>query len=350
MLSYNYPIFNVFKYVTLRSICAFLCSFMLGLLLGKRVIYFLYKYQKHGQPIRADGPEIHLKTKKGTPTMGGIIILINLIVSTILWADLNNKFVIAAITAAISFGFIGAMDDFLKLCKNNSKGISGKKKFLLQIVAGACCYYICTGSSTMVYMPIFKNFAIDLGCFFVIWAVLVMVGTSNAVNLTDGLDGLAMGPVIMSSICLAIIGYLVGNSVFANYLHMEYIPGMSEICVFLGGLIGASLGFLWFNAPPAKVFMGDTGSIAIGGVLGFVAVITKHELIFAIIGGIFVIETISVIIQISYFKITRKRIFLMAPIHHHFEKKGWAESIVVFRFWIISIVLGILGLAILKLR
>lgn len=350
MLSHNYPIFNIFKYVTLRSICAFLCSFMLVLLIGKRVIYFLYKYQKHGQPIRTDGPETHLKTKKGTPTMGGIMILFGLVVSTLLWADLSNKFVLAAIIAATGFGFIGALDDFLKLCKNNSQGISGKKKFLLQVIVGIGCYYICTTGSSTVYLPIFKNFAIDLGCFFVIWAVLVMVGSSNAVNLTDGLDGLAMGPVIMSSICLAIIGYLVGNSVFANYLHMEYVPGMSEICVFLGSLIGASLGFLWFNAPPARVFMGDTGSVAIGGALGFVAVITKHELIFAIIGGVFVIETVSVIIQVLYFKMTGKRVFLMAPIHHHFEKKGWAESTVVFRFWIISIVLGILGLALLKLR
>lgn len=350
IFSSNFPVFKVFKYVTLRSICAFLCSFILVLLIGKKVISFLHRFQKHGQPIRNDGPESHLKNKKGTPTMGGALILLSVIFGTLLWADISNKFVITSLIVAIGFGAIGAADDFLKLYKNNSQGISSKKKFLLQSIIAVGCYYFCSSQSTIVYLPIFKNFQMDLGYFFVIWAVLVIVGSSNAVNLTDGLDGLAMGPVIMSSICLAIISYLVGNSVFANYLHMEYIPGISEICVFLGALIGASLGFMWFNAPPARVFMGDTGSIAIGGILGFISIITKHELIFAIIGGVFVIETISVIIQVLCFKTTGKRVFLMAPIHHHFEKKGWAESTVVFRFWIISIVLGILGLALLKLR
>lgn len=350
IFSANFHLLNVFKYVTLRAVCAFLCSFVLVLFFGKRIIYFLYKYQRNGQPIRTDGPESHLKTKKGTPTMGGIMILAALMVSSLLWADLENRYVISALIVATGFGLIGALDDFLKVSRNNSKGISGKKKFILQALVAVAGFYFCSLPSTIVYFPVFKNCQIDLGSFFILWAMLVMVGSSNAVNLTDGLDGLAMGPVIMSSICLAIVSYLVGNSVYANYLHMEHISGMAEISVFLGALIGASLGFMWFNAPPARIFMGDTGSVAIGGILGFVAVITKHELIFALIGGIFVIETVSVIIQVLFFKATGKRVFRMAPIHHHFEKKGWAEPTVVFRFWIISIVLGILGLALLKVK
>jgi phospho-N-acetylmuramoyl-pentapeptide-transferase len=318
---------------------------------GDQIIRFLKKHQKNGQPIREDGPQNHIESKKGTPTMGGIIILSSIIVGTLLWADVSNSYVISCLLITIGLGSIGAIDDFAKLCKNNCRGISGKKKIALQTIIAVVCYYLCSHYSTIIYLPIFKNFQIDIGSFFVLWAVFVVVGSSNAVNLTDGLDGLAMGPVIMSSICLAIISYLVGNSIFSNYLHMEYVPGMSEVCVFLGSLIGASLGFMWFNAPPAKIFMGDTGSIAIGGVLGFVSIISKHEFIFAVIGGIFVLETISVAAQILYFKATGgKRIFLMAPIHHHFEKKGWSESTVVFRFWIISIVLGILGLALLKVR
>ncbi len=350
LYAYDVSFLNVFKYVTFRSICAFLCSFILVLLSGKKIIFWLKKHQKNGQPIRDDGPESHLKNKKGTPTMGGIIILFGVVVSTILWADMANAYVISCLLLILGFGIIGAIDDFFKICENNSKGVSGKKKLLLQTIVALTCCFILNLKSGVVYFPIFKNFQIDLGYFFLVWAVLVIVGSSNAVNLTDGLDGLAMGPVIMSSICLAIISYLVGNTIFANYLHMQYVPGMAEVSVFLSALIGASLGFMWFNAPPAKVFMGDTGSIAIGGALGFVSVISKHEFIFAIIGGVFVLETISVILQVWFFKATGRRIFLMAPIHHHFEKKGWAESTVVFRFWILSIVLGILGLAMLKIR
>ncbi|MDR0553094.1 MAG: phospho-N-acetylmuramoyl-pentapeptide-transferase [Holosporales bacterium] len=342
---------GVLKYITFRAICAFLCAFVIALCFGKKIINILQQYQKNGQPIRSDGPEAHLQNKKGTPTMGGIIILFSLMASILFWGDMSNAYTISCVAMTLCFGLIGAIDDFLKIFENDSKGLTGKKKLFLQIAISSICLYLCDLESTIVYFPVFKNFQIDFGYIFVLWAVFVIVGSSNAVNLTDGLDGLAMGPVIMSSICLAIISYLVGNSVFAHYLHMEYIPGMSEVSVYLSALIGASLGFMWFNAPPAKIFMGDTGSIAIGGLLGFVSVITKHEILFAIIGGLFVVEAVSVILQVLYFRFTHgKRIFLMAPIHHHFEKKGWAESTIVFRFWILSIVLGIVGLALLKIR
>lgn len=346
---------NIFKYVTFRSICAFLTSFFFVLLVGSRFIFFLKCHQKHGQPIRDDGPQSHIEKKQGTPTMGGLLIISAVALGSLFLGDLSNVNLWLCLIVFVGFGLIGAIDDYRKVSKNDYHGISGKKKFLLQsLVAVVCCYislkFYNFNGSTSVFFPIFKNFQIDLGWFFMIWAAFITVGSSNAVNLTDGLDGLAMGPVITSSICLAIIAYLAGNTVFSDYLHIQYVPGMAEVCVFLSSLVGASLGFMWFNAPPAKVFMGDTGSVAIGGALGFISVMSKHEFIFALIGGIFVIETISVIIQVFYFKMTGKRIFLMAPIHHHFEKKGWAESTVVFRFWIISMVLGILGLALLKVR
>ena len=351
----DYSFLNVFKYVTFRSICAFLTSFFFVLLIGSKFIHFLKCHQKNGQPIRDDGPQSHIEKKKGTPTMGGLMIISSVIFGGLLFGDLSNINLWLCLIVFIGFGLIGAIDDYRKVSKNDYHGISGKKKFLLQsLVAMVCCYislkFYNFEGSTSVFLPIFKNFQIDLGWFFMIWAAFITVGSSNAVNLTDGLDGLAMGPVITSSICLAIIAYLAGNTVFSDYLHIQYVPGMAEVCVFLSSLVGASLGFMWFNAPPAKVFMGDTGSVAIGGALGFISVMAKHEFIFAIIGGIFVIETVSVIIQVLYFRATGKRIFLMAPIHHHFEKKGWAESTVVFRFWIISMVLGILGLALLKVR
>ena len=351
----NYTFLNIFKYVTFRSICAFLLAFFFVLLIGNKFIFFLRMHQKHGQPIREDGPQSHLETKKDTPTMGGILIISAVVIGSIFLGDLSNTYLWLCLCVFISFGLIGAYDDYRKVSKNDYHGITGKKKFALQsLVAIACCYIYMqmfnSTETTRVFFPIFKNFYVDLGYLFILWGMFITVGSSNAVNLTDGLDGLAMGPVIMASICLAIISYLVGNTVFADYLHMQYISGMSEICVFISSLIGASLGFLWFNAPPAKVFMGDTGSVAIGGGLGFISVITKHEFIFAILGGVFVVETVSVIIQVLYYKLTHKRIFLMAPIHHHFEKKGWSESTVVFRFWIISIVLGILGLALMKVR
>ena len=351
----DYSFLNVLKYVTFRSICAFLVSFCFVLSIGNKFIYFLKSYQRNGQPIRDDGPQSHLVSKRGTPTMGGILIILAVVIGSNLFGDLTNTYLWLCLIVFVGFGLIGAYDDYRKVSKSDYHGLSGKKKFLFQsIVAAVCCFAFVKMSNssdiTNVFLPIFKNCYVDLGCLFVVWAIFITVGSSNAINLTDGLDGLAMGPVIISSICLAIVAYLVGNAVFAEYLHMAYIPGMSEICVFLGGLVGASLGFMWFNAPPAKVFMGDTGSVAIGGVLGFISVISKHEFIYAIIGGVFVLETVSVILQVFYYKTTHKRIFLMAPIHHHFERKGWSEPTVVFRFWIISIVLGILGLALLKVR
>ena len=342
-LGTDYSFLNVLKYVTFRSICAFLIAFCLVLLIGNKFIFFLRSHQRNGQPIRDDGPRTHLDTKKGIPTMGGMLIIFAVILGTLLLGDLTNTWLWLCLGIFIGFGLIGAVDDYRKVSKNDYHGMPGKTKFLLQsLVAMVCCFIsikLCNfPGNTGIFIPVFKEFCIDLGYFFIIWAMFVTVGSSNAVNLTDGLDG------------LAIIAYLTGNTIFAEYLHMQYVPGMSEVCVFLSALVGASLGFMWFNAPPAKVFMGDTGSIAIGGVLGFISVISKHEFIYALIGGVFVLETISVIIQVLYYKATGKRVFLMAPIHHHFEKKGWSEATVVFRFWIISMVLGIIGLALLKVR
>jgi phospho-N-acetylmuramoyl-pentapeptide-transferase len=325
------------------------------LIFGNKFIYLLKRQQNGGQPIRDDGPELHIESKKGTPTMGGLMIISSIILGSLLWSDLSNCNIWLCIEAMVGFGAIGAIDDYFKVKMMDYHGISGKRKIIYQVLVAFICY--CTlfvlhsfPDAQTIFFPIFKNCKIDLGCFFVIWCIFIMVGSSNAVNLTDGLDGLAMGPVIMSSICFAVISYLVGNSMFAEYLHIKHIPGISEVCVFLSSLVGSSLGFMWFNAPPAKVFMGDTGSIAIGGLLGFVSILVKHEIIYALIGGIFVVESISVILQVIFFKLTGKRVFLMAPIHHHFEKKGWTEPTIVFRFWIISIVLGILGLSTLKIR
>lgn len=346
---------NVLKYITFRSICAFLTSFVLILIFGNKCIGALKKQQGNGQPIRMDGPKNHIEAKKNTPTMGGLIMIGAIIFSSMLWCDLTNTEIWLCIFVIIGFGSIGAYDDYLKVKQQNSHGISAKKKFLLQSLIALISIYIACHLSdnpqnTTVFFPFMKNWQFNLGAFFSLWAAFVIVGTSNAVNLTDGLDGLAIGPIIISSICLAIICYFTGNIIFAEYLRIPYVPGIAEVCVFLSALVGSGLGFMWFNAPPAKIFMGDTGSIAIGGVIGFIGIIAKHEIIMALIGGIFVIEVVSVILQVIYFKFTKKRIFLMAPIHHHYEKKGWVESTVVFRFWIISIVLGIIGLATLKLR
>ncbi|MDR1034569.1 MAG: phospho-N-acetylmuramoyl-pentapeptide-transferase [Holosporales bacterium] len=346
---------HIFKYITFRSICAFFTSFIALLLFGHKIIHILKKNQMDGQPIREDGPKSHLESKKGIPTMGGTMILASILLGTLLWGDLESAKVWLCLGVLIGFGAIGAIDDTCKLRTKDYHGISGKKKLFLQSVVALVCWYFAVQISnyegaTSVFFPIFKHCSIELGSLFILWAMFVTIGSSNAVNLTDGLDGLAMGPTIMSSICLAVISYLGGNVPFADYLYITYVPGLAEVCVFLSALVGASLGFMWFNAPPAKIFMGDTGSISIGAALGFVAVLSKHEMIYAIVGGIFVLETISVILQVGFYKMTQRRIFLMAPIHHHFEKKGWSESMVVFRFWIISIVLGILALGTLKIR
>ncbi|MBS0272063.1 MAG: phospho-N-acetylmuramoyl-pentapeptide-transferase [Proteobacteria bacterium] len=349
-------LFNLFRYITFRTTGALLTALIISFVSGPYLIRWLKSQQGDGQPIRDDGPASHLLTKQGTPTMGGSLILFALTLSTLLWANLANGYVWVVLLLTLGFGCIGAFDDYLKLKKRNSKGLSGKKKLLIQILLSALATFAVMklGDSTLATstsIPFFKNILINLGWLYIPFGVFVVVGSSNAVNLTDGLDGLAIGPVMIVSACFVLISYLVGNHVFANYLQIAFVPGAGELAIFAGALIGAGLGFLWYNAPPAMVFMGDTGSLAAGAALGMVSVITKHEFILAIVGGLFVMEAVSVILQVGYFKFTGgKRIFLMAPIHHHFEKKGWSEPTIVFRFWIITIVLALLGLSTLKLR
>jgi phospho-N-acetylmuramoyl-pentapeptide-transferase len=348
--------FNLFRYLTFRSIAAFLTALVLSFLIGGRLIRWLRSKQKQGQPIRQDGPASHIMGKKGTPTMGGLLILISLSVATLLWADLTNRYVWIVLGITVAFGAVGLWDDYLKVTKKNPKGVPGKMKLGLSIAAAAVAAYFISQSSPpalryTLALPFFKDVLVPLGLVgFLVFAVLVIVGTSNAVNLTDGLDGLAIGPVIMASIVFGLISYVVGNLVYTNYLYLNHIPRSGELSVLLSALVGAGLGFLWFNAPPAMVFMGDTGSLAIGGALGTVAVVTKHEIVLAIVGGLFVLETVSVIVQVLSYKWTGRRIFRMAPLHHHFEQKGWAEPTIVFRFWIIAAILSMVGLATLKLR
>ena len=345
---------NVFKYLTFRTGLAVFTSLVIVLIIGGPFIKF-FSNQKIFNPIRDDGPEDHIVKKIGTPTMGGVIILLGLLISVFFWADLTNLNILFCIYIAISFGLLGAFDDFKKIKYSNSSGISSKLKIILQIflaVIGICLYVYSVDYQdiTNLYFPFFKNLIINLGWFFIPFSVFVIIGSSNAVNLTDGLDGLATVPVILVAACFAFISYVTGNIVFSDYLQIPYIEGTGEVSIFCGAIIGSCLGFLWFNAPPAKIFMGDTGSLSLGGSLGAVGIITKHEIVLAITGGIFVLEAVSVMVQVISFKITGKRIFKMAPIHHHFEKKGWPESTVVIRFWIISIVLAMIGLATLKLR
>ena len=361
LYNYLYPLaedvglFNLFRYITLRTGGAVVTALFVSFFLGPAMIRWLRSRQSAGQPIRDDGPQSHLITKKGTPTMGGVLILLAIAVATLLWADLSNSYVWAALLATLGFGAVGFVDDYLKLIKRSSRGLSGKAKLVAQVIVGsAATFWIVqiTGAplSTSLAVPFIKDLLIPLGWFFLPWAVIVMVGTSNAVNLTDGLDGLAIMPVLIAALCFALIAYLVGNAVFSSYLQLHFVRGSGELAVFCGALVGAGLGFLWFNAPPAMVFMGDTGSLAVGAALGTISVITKHELVLAIIGGLFVLETVSVIVQVASFKLTGRRIFRMAPLHHHFEQKGWAESTIVIRFWIIATILALAGLATLKLR
>tara|TARA_Y100000996_G_scaffold408273_1_gene387073 strand:- start:407 stop:1384 length:978 start_codon:yes stop_codon:yes gene_type:complete len=324
------------------------------LLIGNPFIRF-FANKEILNPIREDGPSDHIIKKIGTPTMGGLIILTGLIVSVLMWGNLNNIYVIFALFIAISFGALGAYDDFRKIRYKNSSGISSKLKILFQIIFAIIGILFLIKFSnneelSNLYFPFFKNLAINLGWFFIPFTVFVIVGSSNAVNLTDGLDGLATVPVILVAACFAFISYVTGNMVFSEYLHIPYVEGTGEVSIFCGAIIGSCLGFLWFNAPPAKIFMGDTGSLSLGGSLGAVGIITKHEIVLAITGGLFVLEAVSVMVQVISFKLTGKRVFKMAPIHHHFEKKGWPESTVVIRFWIISIILAMIGLATLKLR
>ena len=345
---------NVFKYLTFRTGLSVFTSLLIVLIIGGPFIKF-FSNQKIYNPIRDDGPEDHIIKKIGTPTMGGVIILLGLLISVLCWADLSNINILFCIYIAISFGLLGAYDDYKKIKFTNSSGISSKLKIVLQIILaiiGVIFYlqFVDYQDVTNLYFPFFKDLIINLGWFFVPFSVFVIIGSSNAVNLTDGLDGLATVPVILVAACFAFISYVTGNIVFSDYLNIPYIEGTGEISIFCGAIIGSCLGFLWFNAPPAKIFMGDTGSLSLGGSLGAVGIITKHEIVLAITGGLFVLEAVSVMVQVISFKLTGKRIFKMAPIHHHFEQKGWAESTIVIRFWIISIILAMVGLATLKLR
>jgi phospho-N-acetylmuramoyl-pentapeptide-transferase len=347
--------FNLFRYITFRAGGACLTALIISFWLGPKVIRKLKAMQRGGQPIRTDGPERHLIEKKGTPTMGGVLILLALGFSTLLWADLDNGYVWAVLMVTFGYGAIGFADDFLKLTKRNTKGVSGRVRLLGEGVIGLIAalwmiHLMPDAIATDLAVPVFKSLLIPFGFLFPLVGLFVMMGSANAVNFTDGLDGLATVPTMIAAAVFVLIAYLVGNKIFAGYLEINFIPGVGELAVFLSALIGAGLGFLWFNAPPAAVFMGDTGSLSLGGALGSVAVATKNEIVLAIVGGLFVVETISVIVQVFWFKRTGRRVFLMAPLHHHFEKKGWAEPTIVIRFWIISMILGLVGLATLKIR
>ncbi len=350
----QYSFLNVFKYLTFRTGLAMFTSMAIVLIVGTPFIKF-FSTRKILDPIREDGPTEHIVKKIGTPTMGGVLILLGLFSGILLWGDLSSVYIWFLLFIVTSFGLLGAYDDYKKIKYKNSSGISFRFKITSQILIAIMgilllSYFSDHEELTNLYFPFFKNLIINLGWFFLPFSVFIIVGSSNAVNLTDGLDGLATVPVILVAGCFAFISYVTGNVVFAEYLHLPYIKGMGEASVFCGSIIGACLGFLWFNAPPAKIFMGDTGSLALGGSLGAVGIITKHEIVLAITGGLFVLEAVSVIVQVLSYKLTGKRVFRMAPIHHHFEKKGWAESTVVIRFWIISIILAMIGLATLKLR
>ncbi|MFN6925800.1 MAG: phospho-N-acetylmuramoyl-pentapeptide-transferase [Tabrizicola sp.] len=346
--------FNLFSYITVRAGGAFATALIFGFLFGRPLIDLLRRKQGRGQPIRDDGPQSHL-SKAGTPTMGGLLILSALMVSTLLWARLDNPFVWIVILVTLAFGLIGFADDYAKVTRQNTKGVSSRLRMGLGLLIAALAAYAAAmfhpeSLTNQLAFPFFKDALLNLGVFFVPFGMVVIVGAANAVNLTDGLDGLAIMPVMIAAVTLGIIAYVVGSSSIANDLGVHSVPGTADLLVFTAALFGAGLGFLWYNAPPAAVFMGDTGSLALGGALGAIAVCTKHEIVLAIVGGLFVVEALSVIIQVLYYKRTRKRIFLMAPIHHHFEKKGWAEPQIVIRFWIISLILAVIGLATLKVR
>jgi|TARA_B100000767_G_C19772451_1_gene540775 phospho-N-acetylmuramoyl-pentapeptide-transferase len=350
----QYSFLNVFKYLTFRTGLSVITSLIIVFIIGGPLIKIFSEKMITG-PIRQDGPIDHIIKKSGTPTMGGVIIIIGIVLSTLLWADLNNIYVWTLIFVSLSLGGLGLLDDILKIKLKNSRGLKSRYKFLGQLIIGAIALFIIIKFSdhnyiNNLYFPFFKNLILDMGLFFIPFGLFVIIGSSNAVNLTDGLDGLATVPVMLVALSFTLISYVVGNTIFSEYLKIQYIPDVGELSIFCGSVVGACLGFLWYNAPPAKIFMGDTGSLSLGGSLAAIAIIVKHEIVLAIIGGLFVLETASVIIQVTSFKLTGKRIFKMAPIHHHFEKKGWAESTIVIRFWIIAIILALVGLATLKLR
>ncbi len=345
---------NVFRYLTFRTGLSVISSMVIVFLVGGPFIKFI-QFHKITGPIRKDGPIDHIVKKVGTPTMGGLLILVGILFGTLLWADLKNPYIWVLLFVSTSFGLLGFVDDFLKIKHNNSTGITSGMKIICQILLSiiAVILLLNYGNSEHLqnlYFPFFKNLVINLGLFFIPFSIFIIVGSSNAVNLTDGLDGLATVPVMLVALSFTLICYVVGNIVFSEYLQIPYILNVGESAIFCGSIVGSCLGFLWYNAPPAKIFMGDTGSLSLGGSLGAVSIISKHEIVLGIVGGLFVLETASVIIQVVSFKLTGKRVFMMAPLHHHFEKKGWAESTVVIRFWIISIILALIGLATLKLR
>lgn len=345
---------NVFKYITFRTGGAIFTALLFVMMFGPAIIDLLRVKQGKGQPIRSDGPESH-QLKRGTPTMGGLMILAGVLVSTLLWGQLSNGYVWVVLFVTVSYGLIGYWDDYLKVTKRSPDGVSGRVRMGLEVVVAAIAGYVImklgqNELASALTFPFFKDLVLDLGPFFVLMAVLVIAGAGNAVNFTDGLDGLAIVPVMIAAATFGMIAYLVGSDKFASYLQIHNVPGTAELSVFCGALIGAGLGFLWFNAPPAMIFMGDTGSLALGGALGAIAVAVKHEIVLAIVGGLFVLETLSVIIQVLSFKWTGKRVFRMAPLHHHYEQKGWKEPTIVIRFWIISVILALIGLATLKLR
>ena len=346
---------NVFRYITFRTGGAIATGALFVFLFGPWIIDHLRLRQGKGQPIRTDGPQSHLLTKKGTPTMGGLMILSGLVVATLLWANPANPYVWIVLAVTLGFGFVGFYDDYLKVTKQSHGGFAGKIRLAIEaVIAIAACYALVRLGrdqfSSALVIPFFKEVVLNLGWFFVLFGAFVIVGAGNAVNLTDGLDGLAIVPVMIAALSFGLISYLVGNAVFSDYLQINYVAGTGELLVLCGAVFGAGLGFLWFNAPPASIFMGDTGSLALGGMLGSIAVATKHEVVLAVIGGLFVLEAISVIVQVISFKLTGRRVFRMAPLHHHFEKLGWTEPQIVIRFWIISIVLALAGLSTLKLR
>ena len=351
----GYDNLNIFNYLTVRSALAVLTSLFICLFFGPNFILYMEKKQKKGQPIRKDGPPSHLLTKVGTPTMGGLLIIFSLISSSLIWSDLSNEFIWIVLYSTLGFGTLGFVDDYIKIKKSSSEGINWKIKFIVQILLSLSIVILILknfpdGNNYSIFIPFFKTPFFVPVWFFILFSLCVLVGTTNAVNLTDGLDGLAIIPVMITASSMGIIAYLVGNYVFSNYLYIQFIPNVGEIVIICAALFGSGLGFLWFNAPPAMIFMGDTGSLSLGGLIASIAISVKHEIVLFIIGGLFVLEASSVIIQVTSYKLIGKRVFMMAPLHHHFEQKGWSESTIVIRFWIISLILAIVGLATLKLR
>ncbi len=351
----GYDSLNILNYLTVRSAFAVLTSLFICLFFGPKFILYMEKKQKKGQPIRKDGPPSHLLTKVGTPTMGGLLIIFSLISSSFIWSDLSNKFIWIVLYSTLGFGALGFVDDYIKIKKSSSEGINWKIKFIVQILLSLSIVILILknfpdGNNYSIFIPFFKTPFFVPSWFFILFSLCVLVGTTNAVNLTDGLDGLAIIPVMITASSMGIIAYLVGNYIFSNYLYIQFIPNVGEIVIICAALFGSGLGFLWFNAPPAMIFMGDTGSLSLGGLIASIAISVKHEIVLFIIGGLFVLEASSVIIQVTSYKLIGKRIFMMAPLHHHFEQKGWSESTIVIRFWIISLILAIVGLATLKLR